>query len=106
VLLCLDQSAFVTADERHLTLGTVQGEGGPERGRCSLQLPHDYANKEGRYVFIADFSGHGVVNVDGADRHLELVKSEGGNVKERGDLANGHVIHMPATDLRLRSITL
>jgi hypothetical protein len=55
-------------------------------GGCSLQLPREFAAREGNYVFVSDFEAHALVNVDGADRHLAFVKSKGQNVKQRGQV--------------------
>ncbi len=77
-----------TADDanRRLTIGTVAEEIDRSNGGCSLQLPRGFTNKEGNYVFVSDLEGHALVNVDGADTQVALVKSKGQDVKLRGQL--------------------
>ena len=55
-------------------------------GGCSLQLPHEYTNREGKFIFVSDFDRQALVNVDGVDTHLALLKSQGPDVKQRGQL--------------------
>src|SRR6266567_159673 len=46
---------------------------------CSLWLLHDRTYVDGRYVLLADFEEQAVVNIDGRDTALKLVKSVGAN---------------------------
>ena len=71
---------------RRLTVGTVTEAIDRSNGGCSLQLPRGFANREGNYVFVSDFEGNALVNVDGVDMHLAFVKSKGQDVKQRGQL--------------------
>lgn len=77
--------------ERRIVIGTVTQEMDLSNGGCSLQLPREFAEREGKYVFESDFSGGALANVDGADVHLDLVKSKGPNVKRRGQLSERSV---------------
>ncbi len=79
--LVLSENAW-TADDptRRLTIGTVTAEIDRSNGGCSLQLPRGFANREGNYVFVSDFEGHALVNVEGGDTHFAFVKSKGQDV--------------------------
>ncbi len=46
--------------KRRLTIGTV-GDGLNANGGCTLQLPSQYAKREGLYIFTSDFHPHGLV---------------------------------------------
>ena len=70
-VLC--QSAW--AADRSLRIGTV-GEELASNGGCSLQLPRQYAKKEGKYVFTSDFQQNALINVDGVDTHVTLARSK------------------------------
>jgi hypothetical protein len=50
---------------------------------CSLRLLGDRAKTEERYVFLSDFDGHAVMNIDGRDKELKLVESSGANREPR-----------------------
>jgi hypothetical protein len=74
-------SFFLTASlgehsNHRLVVGAVSQEIGTEGG-CSLQLPSQFAKREGAYIFVSDLDKHAVVNVDGEDVQLELVESKG-----------------------------
>jgi hypothetical protein len=85
--LALSENASIAGDAKpRLTLGSVVDEIDRSRGGCLLQLPHEYAKREGNYTFVSDFEGHALVNVDLVDVHLTLVKSKGPDVRERGQL--------------------
>ena len=43
-------------------------------GGCALQLPRQYFKKEGEFVFASDFENRGLVNVNGTDVPLVLVR--------------------------------
>jgi len=81
--LILSENAW-TADR--LTIGPVEEDLERSGGGCSLQLPREYANREGNYIFISDFHENALVSVNGLDTHLALVKSKGPDVKKRGQL--------------------
>jgi hypothetical protein len=85
--LVLSENAWTAEDpSRRLTIGTVTEEIDRSNGGCSLQLPRGFANREGNYLFVSDFEGHALMNVDGVDTHLAFVKSKGQDVKKRGQL--------------------
>jgi hypothetical protein len=85
--MVLSENAWAADDaSRRLTIGSVVEENYLSRGGCSLQLPHEFANREGNYIFVSDFEEHALINVDGVDTHLALVKSKGPDVKERGQM--------------------
>ncbi len=73
---------------RRLTIGSVIEEIDRSNGGCSLQLPREFANREGKFIFLSDVEGHALINVDGVDAHLTLVKSKGPDVKQRGQLGD------------------
>jgi hypothetical protein len=50
-------------------------------GGCALQLPRQYARKEGKFVFISDFENRALVNVNGTDISVTLVTPKGGGQK-------------------------
>lgn len=66
-------------------LGTVSEELNTSGG-CALQLPSQYAKREGRYIFTSDFEKHAVVNVDGADTRVELVGSKGHDLTRKAQV--------------------
>ncbi len=73
IYVMIFQSAFSGEDgKKRLTIGTV-GDGLNAGGGCTLQLPSQYAKREGLYIFTSDLSTHGLVNVDGIDTPVELV---------------------------------
>jgi hypothetical protein len=58
---------------------------------CSLRLVGDRANTEDRYVFLSDFDGRAVMNIERRDKELKLVKSSGANRPPRkGDRSIQH----------------
>jgi hypothetical protein len=96
--LILLNDASPADDPRHrLTIGPVTEEIDNSTGGCSFQLPRNYANKEGKFIFVADFSGNALINVDGVDTHLTLVKFKGPDVKQPGQLGD-HSIYSYAGD--------
>jgi hypothetical protein len=85
--LILSENASTKDDaSRRLTIGSVVEENYLSRGGCSLQLPREFANRKGSYIFVSDFEEHALINLDGVDTHLALVKSKGPDVKERGQM--------------------
>ena len=52
-------------------------------GGCALQLPSQYARKEGRFVFTSDLEKRGLVNVNGADIPVTLIRSTEGGQKHK-----------------------
>ena len=85
--LVLSEMLGLPNDASHrLTIGTVAAEIDRSNGGCSLQLPRGFANREGNYVFVSDFEGQALMNVDGVDTHLAFLKSKGQDVKQRGQL--------------------
>jgi len=83
-LILFSTGAWCASDQ--LVIGTLAGEPEYSRGYCSLQLPHEFANREGKYVFVSDFNGHAMINIGGEDMHLEFVKSKGPDVRQPGEL--------------------
>jgi hypothetical protein len=43
-------------------------------GGCALQLARQYFKKEGEFVFVSDFESRGLVNVNGTDIPVTLVR--------------------------------
>lgn len=76
---------------RRLNLGAVLDEMDISNGGCSLQPPREFANKEGKYIFMSDFKGNSLINLDGADLHLALVKTKGSDLKQRGQVGERSV---------------
>ena len=86
ISIALLLSSNASWPNNRLSIGTLVDDLEPPNGRCSLQLPHDFANKEGRYIFVGDFDGHAKVNIDGQDIHLHFVKSKGSDLRQPGRL--------------------
>jgi hypothetical protein len=66
----------------HLKLGNLSNEL-TSNGGCGLQLPSQYAGKEGTFVFISDLENHGLVNVNGTDISVTLMRPVGGKQKHK-----------------------
>lgn len=67
------------ASER-LKIGNVTNDLS-SNGGCALQLPRQYFKKEGEFVFTSDFENRSLVNVNGTDVPLVLVRPR--NVDQR-----------------------
>jgi len=90
LVLCRSVLAAENADER-LQIGTIGEELG-SNGGCSLQLPRQYAKKEGKYVFTSDFQGRALINVGGVDTAIELVRSKDSDSKQKPQIGE-HSTH-------------
>jgi hypothetical protein len=58
-----------------LTVGIVKDGSRFHEGGCELLLPTDTYRSE-RYVFLSDFDGRAVMNINGHDTKLTLVRSK------------------------------
>ncbi len=81
------------------TLGPVTEEMERSNGGCSLQVPHEFAKRDGSFIFVSNFDGQAIVNVDGSDIHLTLVKSQGPDVKRRGELGEHSTYSYTGADI-------
>ena len=74
------------AGER-LTIGDLQRDY-DSRGGCVLQLPHQFAKKEGEAIFISNREKQAWVNVDGADAELALSKPPATETKQQAEVGD------------------
>jgi hypothetical protein len=58
-----------------LTIGVVQNATEFSESGCKLWLPSERYSAE-RYIFLSDDEGHAIVNLDGHDTKLKLVRSK------------------------------
>ena len=66
----------------HLKIGDVPNDLS-STGGCALQLPRQYARKEGKFVFASDLENRGLVNVNDTNVPVTLVGPRGGNQKRK-----------------------
>ncbi len=72
-----------------LSIGFLTTEPPIEYGHaCKLQLPSEFAKREGRYIFIANSESQALVNVDGSDLELKFVSSKGPDIRQPRQLGD------------------
>ena len=79
VVLCLFALSVQfsqAAPHNKLTLGVVANQEDFHDGGCQLLASSDSSFRLERYIFMSDFDGHAVMNIDGHDIQLALVRSE------------------------------
>ena len=67
-----------------LTIGVVQNAAEFTESGCKLWLPSEKYSAE-HYIFLSDVEGHGIVNLDGRDTKLNLVRSR----EPKGEIRKG-----------------
>jgi hypothetical protein len=57
-----------------IKIGVVRNRDSFDEAGCSLQISADYKKHNERYIFLSDYEDNAVMNIDGKDTNLKLVR--------------------------------